>query len=363
MAPAPEKVKAVFLEALEKASLAERAAFLDEVCALDTSLRQQVEALLQAHDRPDRLLDRSAAEHLGTGPSAVIGPDDWLDFLDPPLEPDSLGRLAHYEVLEVLKRGTYGTVVKAFDEKLRRPVAIKVISPNLAETSAPRKRFLREARTAAAVRHENVIAIFAVEDQPVPYLVMEYIAGQSLQQKLDATGPLEVAEVVRIGLQIARGLAAAHAIGLIHRDIKPSNILLESGVERVKIADFGLARAVVDDAISPAGIVAGTPMYMAPEQAIGVPIDQRADLFSLGSVLYVMCSGRQPFQARNAVAVLECVMQETPTPIRKLNPEVPEWLCDLIARLHAKNPADRPASAQEVVELLARHVEKRGGPA
>jgi serine/threonine protein kinase len=363
MAPAPDKVKAVFLEALDKATLADRAAFLDEACARDAPLRQQVEALLQAHDRPDRLLDRSAAEHLGVQASPVIGPDDWLDFLDPPRRSGSLGRMADYEVLEVLLRGSYQTVVKAFDEKMQRLVAIKVMSPRLAEDSAPRQRFLREARSAAAVRHENVVTLHAVGDLPVPYLVMEYIAGQSLQEKLDLTGPLEVQEVVRIGLQIARGLAAAHAMGLIHRDIKPSNILLENGVERVKIADFGLARTTDDDGISPAGIVAGTPMYMAPEQAIGEPIDQRADLFSFGSVLYVMCTGEPPFQAANAVAVLESVMQDTPTPIRKLNPQIPDWLCDLIARLHAKNPAERPASAQEVVEVLARHVAEPGGSA
>jgi serine/threonine protein kinase len=358
MAPALEKVKAVFLESLDKSTLAERASFLDEACGEDTALRQQVEALLQAHDRPDRLLDRSAAEHLGAATSPVIGPDDWLDFLEPPRKPGSLGRMAHYELLEVLKRSTYGTVVRAFDEKLRRPVAIKVISPHLTETSAPRQRFLREARSAAAVRHENIIAIHAVEDQPVPYLVMEYIAGQSLQQTLEATGPFAVREVVRIGLQIARGLAEAHAAGLIHRDIKPSNILLEDGCDRVKIADFGLARAVDDDAISPAGIVAGTPMYMAPEQATGEPIDQRADLFSLGSVLYVMCTGQPPFKAANALAVLERVRQETPIPIRKIAPEVPQWLCDLIARLHAKNPADRPPSAQKVADVLARQAAK-----
>ncbi len=363
MAPAPEDVKAVFLEALEKATLAERTAFLDEACAVDPSLRQHVEALLQAHDRPDPLLDHSAAEHLGAGPAGIIGPDDWLDSLDPPQKPGSLGRLAHYEVLEVLERGSFRTVVKAFDEKLRRLVAIKVMSPRLAETSDHRKRFVREARSAAAVRHENVIAIYAVEENPVPYLVMEFIAGQTLRQKLEASGPLAVAEVLRIGLQITRGLAAAHAMGLIHRDIKPSNILLENGVERVKLADFGLARATDDGSISPEGIVAGTPMYMAPEQATGEPIDQRADLFSLGSVLYVMCTGQPPFQAQNAVAVLESVVQDTPTPIAKLAPEVPKWLCDLIARLHAKNPADRPASVQDVAAVLERRLaELRNGP-
>ena len=159
--------------------------------------------------------------------------------------------------------------MKAFDEKLHRFVAIKLMSPLLAATSAPRKRFVREARSAAAVRHENVIAIYAVEDQPIPYLVMEYIAGRTLQQKLDATGPLELLDVLRIGRQIAAGLAAAHAMGLIHRDIKPGNILLEDGVEHVKITDFGLARAADDASITQSGFIAGTPMYMAPEQALG----------------------------------------------------------------------------------------------
>ena len=254
-----------------------------------------------------------------------------LSFLQPSEKPGSLGRLAHYEVLEVLGNGGFGTVVKAFDEKLHRVVAIKLMSPLLAATSAPRKRFVREARAAAAVRHENVIAIYAVEDQPIPYLVMEYIAGRTLQQKLDATGPLELPDVLRIGRQIAAGLAAAHAMGLIHRDIKPGNILLEDGVERVKITDFGLARAADDASLTQSGFVAGTPMYMAPEQAQGETIDQRADLFSLGSVLYTMCSGRPPFRAANTMAVLKRVVEDTPRPIREIIPEVPEWLCELIS--------------------------------
>ncbi len=144
MAPAPEKVKAVFFDALDRATLAERSAFLDKACALDPVLRDHVEALLQAHDRPDPLLDHSAAEHLGVGPDEVIGPDDWLDFLDPPRRPDSLGRLAHYEVLEVLGKGGFGTVVKAFDEKLQRFVAIKVMSP------APGRRPRRPASDSCA---------------------------------------------------------------------------------------------------------------------------------------------------------------------------------------------------------------------
>src|SRR5262249_15361329 len=155
-------------------------------------------------------------------------------------------------------------------------------------------------------RHENVVTIYAVEERPIPHLVMEFIPGQTLQEKLDETGPLDVPEVLRIGQQIANGLAAAHEMGLIHRDIKPSNILLERGIDqRAKITDFGLARTADDASLTQSGIIAGTPMYMAPEQANGEAIDQRADLFSLGSVLYVMCTGRPPFRASTTMGVLK----------------------------------------------------------
>src|SRR5205807_3871803 len=144
----------------------------------------------------------------------------------------------------------------------------------------------REARAAAAVRHDHIIDIHAVEEEPIPYLVMECIEGQTLQQKLERVGPLPLKQTLRIGVQIAEGLAAAHKQGLIHRDIKPANILLENGVERVKISDFGLARSVDDASVTQSGTVAGTPMYMSPEQVEGLPIDHLSDLFSLGTVLY-----------------------------------------------------------------------------
>ena len=211
-----------------------------------------------------------------------------LGFLAPATRPDSLGRIGHYEVLQVLGQGGFGIVFRAFDDVLHRVVAVKVLSPQMAATSPARKRFLREARSSAQVRHENVVQVYEVGEQPLPYIVMEFIPGETLQQRLDRTGPLDVAEVVRIGRQIAEGLAAAHATDLIHRDIKPGNVLLEARPRRVKITDFGLARAADDASISQSGIIAGTPMYMAPEQAKGETLDQRADLFSLGSVLYQM---------------------------------------------------------------------------
>src|SRR5262249_9473496 len=148
-------------------------------------------------------------------------------------------------------------------------------------SSPPRKRFLREARSAAAIRHEHVVAIYAVEEQPIPYLVMEFIPGITLEQVLHDHGPLDVPDVLRLGQQISAGLAAAHAQGLIHRDIKPSNILLENGLRgRVKITDFGLARTADDASMTQSGTIAGTPMYMSPEQATTGNLDQRTDLFS-----------------------------------------------------------------------------------
>jgi len=278
-----------------------------------------------------------------------------LEFLANSDKPESLGRLGHYEVLEVIGRGGMGIVLRAFDEKLHRIVAIKVMAPRLAATSPPRKRFLREARAAAQVRHENVVDIHAVEELPIPHLVMEFVPGESLQQRLDRIGPLEVPDVLRIGQQIARGLAAAHAQGLIHRDVKPGNVLLEKGIEeRVKITDFGLARAADDASMTQSGVIAGTPLYMAPEQAQGGAIDHRADLFSLGSVLYAMASGRPPFRAPTSLAVLKRVVEEAPRPIQEIIPEVPQWLCDMIAKLHAKRPEDRFQSAKEVADLLGQ---------
>src|SRR5205807_4379481 len=176
-----------------------------------------------------------------------------------------------------------------------------------------RRRFGREAKAGAAVCHDHVVTIHAVEeDKPVPYLVMQCVAGASLQDKLDRDGPLGVTEILRIGLQTAEGLAAAHKQGLVHRDIKPANILLENGVERVKITDFGLARTADDASVTQSGMVAGTPMYMSPEQAEGLPIDYRSDLFSLGTLLYVMSTGVPPFRASGTMAILKRVVEETP---------------------------------------------------
>jgi serine/threonine protein kinase/Flp pilus assembly protein TadD len=275
-------------------------------------------------------------------------------LLVPSDDPQSLGRFGPYEVLALVGRGGMGVVLKAHDPSLNRIVAVKLLAPALAVDPLARRRFTREARAAAAVCHEHVVDIHSVaETDQSPYLVMQFIAGQSLQEKLDRAGPLDLKEVLRIGMQVAAGLAAAHAQGIVHRDIKPSNILLENSVERVKITDFGLARSIDEVTLSDAGTVSGTPGYMSPEQASGATVDQRSDLFSLGSLLYAMCTGRAPFQGDSPLAVLRQVSDLTPRPVRAENPEIPEWLAAIIARLMAKDPADRYPSASTVADLLA----------
>jgi serine/threonine protein kinase/WD40 repeat protein len=280
-----------------------------------------------------------------------------LYFLRPADRPELLGTLGAYEVQEVIGQGGMGVVLKAYEPALHRLVAIKVLAAAVAGSATARRRFTREAQAAAAVCHDHIVPVHGVhETDGLPYLVMQYVAGESLQGRLDRTGPLEVTETVRIALQTASGLAAAHAQGLIHRDIKPANLLLENGLARVKITDFGLARMADDAPLTQPGVVAGTPEYMAPEQARGEPVDHRADLFSLGSVIYAMCTGKPPFRAASAVAVLRLVSDVDPPAIRSLNPETPVWLETFVTRLMAKDPAERFQNAAEVATLLENYL-------
>ncbi len=308
---------------------------------------------------------RTNAEHVGesSGTSSSLNEsrtsdesfaaDFVVDFLEPCDQPTALGRLGEYEILEVIGRGGMGIVLKGFQRELGRYVAVKVMAPHLAASGAARQRFVREARAAAAIVHPHVMPIHAVcTSARLPYLVMPCVACESLQQRIDRQGPLDVIEILRIGMQAAHGLAASHAQGLVHRDVKPANILLEKGVDRVMLTDFGLARAADDASLTRTGVVTGTPQYMSPEQSRGESIDARSDLFSLGSVLYAMCAGRPPFRAETTLAVLRRITDTQPRPIREINPAVPEWLERIVGRLHDKSAEQRFASASEVAELL-----------
>ncbi|MCY2962889.1 MAG: SUMF1/EgtB/PvdO family nonheme iron enzyme [Planctomycetota bacterium] len=365
----------IFEAALDIANPSSRQTFLVRACGGDEKLKARIEGLLAAHgdagsflETPvDHALDgipRTNSEetfvHAGGNPSGTESEhegDNTLDlgFLGAPSRAGAIGKLGHYDILEILGQGSFGIVFKAFDEKLNRLVAIKVINPQMAATSPPRKRFLREARAAGAVRHENVVQVYSVEELPLPHLVMELIVGPTLQQRVNDSGPLEMTEVLSIARQATLGLAAAHAQGLIHRDIKPGNILIESDLaQRVKITDFGLARAADDASLTRTGVVSGTPMYMSPEQATGGTIDHRSDLFSLGSVMYTIASGRPPFRASSVVAVLRRVADDRPRPLRDILADIPEWFQAIVEKLHAKDPAARYQSAAELAEVLTR---------
>jgi WD40 repeat protein/tRNA A-37 threonylcarbamoyl transferase component Bud32 len=270
-------------------------------------------------------------------------------------------RLGNYRLLHLLGQGGMGAVYLAEDEQLCRQVALKVIRPDASTSASSRERFLREARAAAAIEHDNIVAIYHVgEDQGIPFLAMPLLRGESLEDRLRrAGGPLPLAEVLHVGRHVALGLSAAHQRGLLHRDIKPANVFLEgdpaggSGALRAKILDFGLARPVKDDAhLTQSGTVVGTPAYIAPEQARGKAVDCRADLFSLGCVLYRMATGRLPFKGSDAMSTLMSLALDVPRPPREINPHLPVALERLIVRLLAKDPQERPPAAFAVARAL-----------
>ena len=209
----------------------------------------------------------------------------------------------------------------------------------------------RGSGAAAGIHHDNVVTIYQVAQQEnIPFIVMELLEGEALDSRLASKKRLSIFEILRIGRETATGLAAAHKLGLVHRDIKPANLWLESPNGRVKILDFGLARQVEDDVhLTQSGAIIGTPAYMSPEQACGEKVDVRSDLFSLGCVLYRLCTGQSAFQGKNMMAILKAISEKVPTPVYKLNPEVPTALENLIHRLLAKDPAKRFQTAKEVV--------------
>ncbi len=276
------------------------------------------------------------------------------DFLAPPQADDELGRLGDYRILKILGHGGMGVVFLGEDSKLGRKVAIKVMLPHLAQSKSSQQRFLREAKAAAALEHDNIVPIFQVdEDRGAPYIVMPFLKGEPLDERLKRAGLLPLAEVLRIGREVARALAAAHKTGLVHRDIKPANIWLEAPEARVKILDFGLARAVAEDSeLTQQGTIVGTPAYMAPEQGRGEHVDARSDLWSLGVVLYRMCAGEMPFKGANALATLRGVETTNPPSPAQVNADVPPGLSEVVMKLLEKNPADRVSSAAEVVQVL-----------
>jgi serine/threonine protein kinase len=295
---------------------------------------------------------------------AEAGTPTAFPFLGPPETPDEIGRLGPYRVLKVLGQGGMGVVFQAEDPRLGRLCAVKAMLPQVAEKPGMKERFLREARAAAAIESDHVIPIYQVdEDRGAPYIAMPFLKGASLEdwlRKRQQEKPgqaLKPAVILKLGREMARGLAAAHDKGLIHRDIKPANIWLDGAAGgRVKILDFGLARlseTAGEQHLTQTGIIMGTPSYMAPEQARGDKLDGRADLFSLGVILYRLCTGALPFQGKDTLSTLMSLATVVPAAPAIRNKSVPPGLSDLVMRLLAKDAAKRPASAQEVASAIA----------
>jgi len=287
--------------------------------------------------------------------------DSWKypiqDLLDTPNHPEMLGRIGGYEIEREIGRGGMGVVLKAHDSELNRPIAIKILAPHLAGHGGARRRFAQEAIAAAGVIHPNVIAVHCVNNEgKTPYIVMPYVSGPSLQSLVEQQGPLSEIEIVRIVLQISSGLAAAHSQGLVHRDIKPANILVEAGVNRALITDFGLARAEDDASLTRTGWLAGTPNYMSPEQTRGERPDQRSDLFSLGSLMYFLATGRLPFRSETPLGVLNRIQNDEPTQVRQVNNQISKTMADFINRLLQKKPGHRFQAAAQLHELLEKHL-------
>lgn len=288
-----------------------------------------------------------------TGPP----PDPAYPCLQPPAGPGEIGRLGGYRVLRLLGEGGMGLVFLAEDVALRRHVALKVMKYDAeGEDGEGTRRFLREARSMAGIKDDHLVTVFqAGMEGTTAYMAMELLVGESLQARLSRNAWPEPTECLRIAQEIAQGLATIHANGLVHRDIKPSNLWIESGSGRVKILDFGLVREVhTDSQITATGMIVGTPAFLAPEQARGKKCDGRTDLFSLGCVLYHLCTGEQPFPAENAMEQLVAVVADEPVPLLKSNPDVPERLARLVHSMLAKNPDRRPPTAQAVADELSR---------
>ncbi|MEQ1825873.1 MAG: serine/threonine-protein kinase [Pirellula sp.] len=307
----------------------------------------------------DDLVEESIGEEYGEhqGPS----PEECLlqsGLMRPTTKLEMIGSIGRYDVRRVIGTGGTGIVLQAVDTELDRVVAVKVLAPTFAGNGPARRRFSREGQAAAAVVHENVVAIHHVESNgPVPFLVMQFVDGCSLQEQITRVGPMDATSTLRIIAQLASALDAAHAQGLVHRDVKPANILVAAAGQRVWITDFGLARAVDDASLTRTGFIAGTPHYMSPEQARGETVGPGSDLFGLGSVMYFALTGRPPFRAERSLAILNRICSEKHRPVREVNPDVPTSVAAIVDRLLEKDSRCRYQTANvvrdECLQLLS----------
>ncbi len=260
-----------------------------------------------------------------------------------------------YVLGESLGSGGMGEVYLAHDEVLDRDVALKVLRSHYAGDEEFAERFRREARSAASLSHPNIVQVYdrGETEDGTSYIAMEYVPGGTLKEQLERRGPFGAGETATVGAQIAGALGAAHERGVIHRDIKPQNVLVSASGD-LKVTDFGIARAASAVTSSASSAIFGTAGYISPEQALGDPVGPASDLYSLGVILYEMLTGELPFTADNSIAVCMKHVTEPLRPPKQLNPLVPEGMNALVVKLLAKRPADRYASATELLDDLER---------
>ena len=320
-------------------------------------------ASIVSHDpvqKSENARQRNADQPLHSMQQKVITPQlkPAYPFLEPPTRPGGIGCLGDYELIRILGEGGMGIVFEADDKKLDRKVALKVLRPELTDETF-RQRFEREGKIASSIIDENICMVYQIGvHNNISYMAMEFLKGEDLDEKLKRDGWLSIPVVFKIAKQMAMGLAVAHEKKLIHRDIKPANVWLESGgpggdFKRIKLLDFGLAKSTeVESTLTAKGMIVGTPNYMAPEQICGEPLDERADLFSLGCVMYRMLSGKVPFEKENTLAVLHAVVESEIPSLNDLDQKLPKEVYGLMAKLLSKNPADRPATAKKVISMI-----------
>lgn len=273
----------------------------------------------------------------------------------------------HYELMGELGRGGMGVVYLARDTRLGRKVALKTLSPERASRETSLRRFEREARTFASIRHPHIATLYEFEDAgPMQYLALEYIDGYDLESERRRGRIWEAEEAARVIFAVADALDYTHKKGILHRDIKPGNILIEAGTERVVLTDFGLAKGSSDETLTAVGFAVGTPAYMAPEQItdqFGIKPNGRADLFSLGTVFYEMLTGEHPFIGADDLKTMRNVVSSEPLPIRDFNPDVAESLERIIFGMLKKHPNERTPNARVVADQLAKWLEEKSGTA
>jgi uncharacterized RDD family membrane protein YckC len=299
-------------------------------------------------DGGERTSDALEATML-VGERSVAAAAAALDIQDPLIG----RRLRHFEVGPLLGRGGMGAVYLGQDVSLGRPVALKVLDPDLAHDADVVARFEREARAQARLRHPNVAQIhFIGEESGIHFFAMERLEGPSIDVLLKKGEPLPWDRAIEYTLSAARGLRAALAEGFVHRDVKPSNLMLDPA-SGIKILDFGLVKSMRGDAeLTRNGAIIGSPLYMAPEQGRAENVDHRADIYSLGCALYHMLTGRPPFSGPSPVGIISMHVTDRPTPVRQLSPAVPELLERIVERMMAKQPADRFADYDQLIAAL-----------